>query len=367
MTFFKQSAVNDILYTLVPFGYALLFGTLGAFILLTKVPKENGLKSYKNARTALGCGLSIIALFSIIRIIFQHTHTIYTDFWLLVTVTLIHSWLTYSSLLLLMETPRFRIKQFFLDGIIPASLMLISGLIGIFVTSLQPALFIIFGCIFGLKCTWMLYTCLKEFRKCKEDMENYYDQELDLNWIGSLIWISLIMSVATIVSFYVPATHIIYYSLIPIIYAYIVMKVNNFMPRKIDIVRHRNTTLEKKEDIEKNEKAKDLVEKIGPKVEKWVAAKEFCQPELTIKDVAMGMGTNQNYLSQYLNNHKGMTFQVWLNTLRIEESKIIMTSGEKMSIEEVGIRVGIPQSYNFSRWFKLLTGTTPFQYRRQNS
>lgn len=57
---------------------------------------------------------------------------------------------------------------------------------------------------------------------------------------------------------------------------------------------------------------------------------------------------------------------VLLNTLRIEESKNLLTSGEKISIEEVGIRVGIPQSYNFSRWFKAITEMTPYQYRKLN-
>ena len=77
------------------------------------------------------------------------------------------------------------------------------------------------------------------------------------------------------------------------------------------------------------------------------------------------MGTNQSYLSQYINNHLEMTFSVWLNTLRIEESKTLLSSSEKMSIEEVGIKVGIPQNYNFSRWFKIVTDMTPFQYRRE--
>ena len=83
----------------------------------------------------------------------------------------------------------------------------------------------------------------------------------------------------------------------------------------------------------------------------------------SIKEVASQIGTNHNYLSQYLNNSLGTTFQLWLNTLRIEENKTILTS-EDISIEEVGIRVGIPESYNFSRWFKVVTGTTPFRYRR---
>ena len=83
-------------------------------------------------------------------------------------------------------------------------------------------------------------------------------------------------------------------------------------------------------------------------MEEWIYEKKFCREGLTIKDVALEMGTNQNYLSQYLNNCLDKTFQVWLNTLRIEESKSLLTSSEKLSIEEIGIRVGIPQNYNFS-------------------
>lgn len=139
------------------------------------------------------------------------------------------------------------------------------------------------------------------------------------------------------------------------------------MPKKLDVIRSKSVNLTEEPKEEKKEKTKDLAEKIGPKVEEWIEEKKYCEPELTIKDVAMDMGTNHNYLSQYLNNNLGVTFQVWLNTLRIEESKMLLTSGEKMSIEEVGVRVGIPQSYNFSRWFRAVTGMTPYQFRKQNS
>jgi AraC-like DNA-binding protein len=357
----------QIIETLFTFGYVLLFGALGSFLLFTKVPKEEGMENYKKSRNTLGSGLIIISIFALTRLFFIHEHDNYIDFWLLVVMTLIHSWLTYSSLLFLMETPRYKIKQFIIDGGLPTSIMIIAGVAGAFFKTLQPTLIVIFGCIFGIKCAWMFYTCRKEFKACKKDLANYYDADLDLNWINGLIWISLIMSAFTIVAFYVTDVHLIYFALIPMIYAYIVMKFMNFMPRKIDTVRHSNTLLEEKPKAEKGEKVKDLVDKIGPKVDKWITEKGFCKPDLNIKDVAMEMGTNQNYLSQYLNNYKGTTFQMWLNTLRIEESKIILTSGEKMSIEEVGIKVGITQSYNFSRWFKLLTGMTPFQFRRQNS
>ncbi len=354
-------------YILITFAYVLIFGILGIMTFFTRIPKEKGLESYKKARISLASGLCILAIYSIVRLIFPQTHEAYIDFWLLVTFTLIHSWLTYSSLLFLMETPRYMMRHFIIDGIIPNTAMLIAGLIGVFIESAQHVMTIIFGLVFGIKCTWMFYTCLKEYMKCKNDVENYYDQALDIRWIKTIMYISIFMSAATILAFYVKETHIVYYLLIPIIYTYIVLKVLNYMPRKLDVIRSRNLNLDEEPKEEKKEKSKDLADKIGPKVEVWVADKKFCKTELTIKDVAQEIGTNHNYLSQYLNNNLGVTFQVWLNTLRIEESKLLLTSGEKASIEEVGIRVGIPQSYNFSRWFRAVTGMTPYQFRKQHS
>jgi YesN/AraC family two-component response regulator len=160
---------------------------------------------------------------------------------------------------------------------------------------------------------------------------------------------------------------LIYYSVVPFIYVYLVFKVIGFATKKIDNIRKKNLYLEAEPKPVKKEKTRDLSEKMRPLVDRWVEDKRFCREGLNIKDVALEMGTNQNYLSQYINNVLGTTFQIWLNTLRIEESKILLTSKEKMSIEEIGIKVGIPQNYNFSRWFKLLNEITPFQYRRQYS
>ena len=113
-------------------------------------------------------------------------------------------------------------------------------------------------------------------------------------------------------------------------------------------------------------KSVDLKTKLDPTVEKWIEGKGFLKPDITIKDVALEMGTNQNYLSRYINSVLGVTFSVWLNTLRIEESKVLLTGKEKMSVEEIGQKVGIREIYNYSRWFKTITGMTPQQYRKAN-
>lgn len=351
-------------YLLITFGYVIIFGILGAVTLLLQIPSEKGMESYKKARRTLGGSLTVLSIYCLIRLLFPQHHTDYQGFWLLFTFTLIHAWLTYSSLLFLLETPRYILRRFLIDGAIPASLMLISGFIGIFYPSTQSVMQIIFGCIFGLKCTYMYYSCMTEYKKCEKELVEFYDETPDIQWIKRLMNLSLFMSAATIVSFYVDAIQLIYFLSIPIIYVYIVFRIVNFAPKKIDTVRQRNAVQDKPE--EKKKKPSGIDEKIGESVNQWISQKKFCTSELNIKDVATDIGTNHSYLSQYLNNHIGMTFQVWLNTLRIEESKILLTNGEKKSIEQIGTAVGFTQLYNFSRWFKIVTGTTPFQYRKQN-
>ena len=41
-----------------------------------------------------------------------------------------------------------------------------------------------------------------------------------------------------------------------------------------------------------------------------------------------------------------------------------MLSDKHLSIEEIGAKVGIPQNYNFSKWFKTITEMTPYQYKK---
>lgn len=359
---------HNLTYLLFEFGYTLIFGIFGLITLFLSIPKEQGIEYYRRARKALGSSLCVIAVYCICRILLNSVITPYIEFWLLVTFTLIHSWATYASLLFLMETPRYLTKNFFVDGIVPTAIMLVCGAIGIFFKEAQFGLTITFGCIFGIKCIRMFYICLREYIKCKNDLDNFYDESPDIVWIRNLIFLSLFMSIITIISFYIKETHVYYYLSIPVIYGYIIYKVLEFMPKKIEAIRAKNINLTKKEEEKINsEKSKELSTKIGPMVEKWIEDKMFCKPDLNIKGVAMQMGTNQNYLSSYLNKHLNTNFQVWLNRLRIEESKTILTNGKKISIEEVGTMVGIPQSYNFSRWFKTITDMTPYQYRKQNT
>ena len=61
----------------------------------------------------------------------------------------------------------------------------------------------------------------------------------------------------------------------------------------------------------------------------------------------------------------GTNFQQWLHTLRIEEAKHIMAEDPKIKLYTVANSVGIPKVYNFSRWFKIITGVNALAWRNE--
>lgn len=342
-------------------AFALIFAILGLFLIFLHIPKSAIFKYYRYSRYTLGIGFLIITLYCCIKPLLLNTDE-FTCLCFQLFFSLIVTWLTYSSFLFVIYEERFKRFRFFLDGIIPVTLMLLSALIGLKHPHLQKLNVILFGVIFGVKCSWMGYTCIREYKRCTHELENYYDNTPDIRWMYNLIWCSISLSVFTLLSLYIRKIEYAYSLYLLCIYIYMTFRLINYLPVKISNLREESVK-NKHEHAEKKINV-NIKDKLEDPINRWVDEKRFIHPDLTIKDVAMEIGTNNNYLSKYLNSIVGMTFSVWLHTLRIEESKVLLLEQNKMTIEEIGRQVGIPESYNFSRWFKTVTGITPQQFRK---
>ena len=122
------------------------------------------------------------------------------------------------------------------------------------------------------------------------------------------------------------------------------------------VAKAENTIISDK-DAKRNEKIASLMEK-------WVNMEGYIKPDINIKDVASEMGTNSNYLSTYINKVLDTSFATWLNTLRIEKSKEFLCGSIRISVEECGMKSGYTNLYNYSRWFKTITGMSPSEWRK---
>ena len=83
---------------------------------------------------------------------------------------------------------------------------------------------------------------------------------------------------------------------------------------------------------------------------------------LTLEEVAMHVGLNPSYFSSYFKQMCGSSFKEYLNMVRIEEAKRLLSNTD-YSILDIAIAIGFDNQSYFSKVFKKYTGLTPKHYR----
>lgn len=84
--------------------------------------------------------------------------------------------------------------------------------------------------------------------------------------------------------------------------------------------------------------------------------------DLTIEDVARGVGCCQKNLSRAINTIAGMNFTSLLSTLRVDDAiPLLLDTG--MTVLDIALQCGFGSERNFYRQFKKNTGLSPNEYR----
>ena len=97
---------------------------------------------------------------------------------------------------------------------------------------------------------------------------------------------------------------------------------------------------------------------------KIIAEKYYLTPGVNIEDMAQYLKIGRTTLSTFINNEEGMNFNVWINSLRVEEAKNLLTSYPEYSLAQISELVGYSEPSNFSRQFKLITNESPSVWRQ---
>ncbi|WP_405224412.1 helix-turn-helix domain-containing protein [Dokdonia sp. Asnod1-B02] len=85
----------------------------------------------------------------------------------------------------------------------------------------------------------------------------------------------------------------------------------------------------------------------------------FTEENITLKSLALQVGTNSTYLSKYINDKKSENFSVYINDLRINHVLKLLYSSEKIrtyTVSALAKEVGFSNSKSFSNHFKRITG-----------
>lgn len=98
-----------------------------------------------------------------------------------------------------------------------------------------------------------------------------------------------------------------------------------------------------------------------------VEEKLFTEPELNLSDLATRLDIHPNYLSQIINEIEGVNFYEYINNLRIEEFKrlISLPENQKYTLLALAYDCGFNSKSAFNRFFKKATDLSPSEYLKQ--
>ena len=88
--------------------------------------------------------------------------------------------------------------------------------------------------------------------------------------------------------------------------------------------------------------------------------------DITVADIAQATGLNPSYFGKLFKESTGQTPQQYLIRYRMSKAAELLKL-TSLSVAEVGAEVGYPNQLHFSRAFKSVHGTSPRDWRRQNS
>jgi AraC-like DNA-binding protein len=97
-----------------------------------------------------------------------------------------------------------------------------------------------------------------------------------------------------------------------------------------------------------------------------LSAKPWLDADLTIEDLAFGLGVPRHHLTQVINDGLGKNFYRYVNEYRVEEvkRKIAQGEAERLSILGVALDSGFNSKSAFNTAFKGIMGFTPSEYRK---
>jgi AraC-like DNA-binding protein len=122
--------------------------------------------------------------------------------------------------------------------------------------------------------------------------------------------------------------------------------------------RQQAINMLKKEEIDED------IEKRATQIRQAVINQQwFLEPRFSLKQLATNMASNEVYISRAINQGINMSFNDFINGLRVEHAKNMLTTSE-MPLLTIALESGFNSKATFNRVFKDMTQCTPSQYKK---
>ena len=350
-----------------------LTGLFSLLFLTLKVPVKESFQGYRQTRYVMAAAYLIMAVFNMLELL-EPEWGANGQLMLLNTLVLssLQIFLLTFTLITLINPYRFTNKRLLLE--LTPSLVL--GLISysFLFGEHSVALSITMSLFFGYYLVqYIRYALLfwRQREKTIKVLDNYYATSLSekrINWITVMFCWIMITGLMVFFSYLLPTVFMIPFSILyglfylgfgiyHLNYMFLLPEYESLItPNGAPVAPARN-----------HHQSALTWEQLDKAVTGWETGNGYLVPGLTIEDVAVDLKTNRTYLSNYLNQTKGVTFNEWITRLRIESAKQYLIKEASLPVSQIGMIVGFPDKSNFGRQFSKVTGSSPQNWRKQQT
>ncbi len=132
---------------------------------------------------------------------------------------------------------------------------------------------------------------------------------------------------------------------------------------------HNDTSQLKRQVVESNDRLQEKHLKDFQEIRLEIIQNgKFLDPDLTLEKLAQQQTVSSGHLSRIINRYGNKSFNDFINELRVEQAKVLLSDPDydPYTIVSIGLECGFNSKSTFYSAFKKFTSLTPSQYRDMN-
>ncbi len=229
------------------------------------------------------------------------------------------------------------------------------------------------GIIYMLMQGYYSFRLIREKRRLHSMLRDYYDHNIDeiLRWMGNS---SILLAViAIIVPFLIFSSGVLMmlfsvFVLLAIYYLVVRFQAYCWSSESYALQQAQQNASDeeaRKDDEEETRGNGAQTTQSDEKINRWVASEAYCTCGITMPQVAEQIGVTQRYLKAWYRQNGFDSYSDWLQRLRIDRAKVLMTEHPEFSYDAIAMQCGFSSRSYFYKVFQKLEGITPAQYASQ--
>ena len=212
--------------------------------------------------------------------------------------------------------------------------------------------------VIGIYMQWLIYI-IASFKFIKPTFQKTFKKKEKLTAID--IWLLSIFLGVTLIWFAYTVGSYTSYIVGALSFSFVLYLIIFLFVLKF---RKGTSFFEEKEKYKSKEIDHATLEQITQRINIVKDRELYLNPDLTLSDVAKELGISQHNLSQFLNNNLNLSFSIFINELRIEKAKEMLSCSNLYTIEAIGYESGFKSKSTFFTTFKKVTNQTPAEFQK---